>query len=141
MSGRTRRTVMAGFVVLVLLWPMIHLAIVSQARIDPWEFFGWAMYSQPAQRVRVRVAVEREGETRPLRAMGEMRRRVRDFARARTALGTFASPEKLVAKIFASDETIDAVVLALRDVRLDLESAYIVAEDERLRFGRTAADR
>jgi len=127
---------MAGIVALVLFWPLIHLGLVAQARVDPWEFFGWAMYSKPAARVQVRVEVERDGVVKPLRAMGEMRRRVRAFARERTALGSLASPAVLLRSIFESDETIEAVVITLRDIQLDLDSAYLVAEDERLRFAR-----
>jgi len=136
MSARVRRTMMAGCVLLVLFWPLVHLGLVAQAGVDPWEFFGWAMYSKPAARVQVRVEVEREGQTKPLRAMGEMRLRVQAFARARTALGSFASPAELLAAVFESDETIDAVVIVLRDVQLDLDSAYLVGEEEPQRFER-----
>ncbi len=136
MSARVRRTMMAGFVLLVLFWPLVHLRLVEQAGVDPWEFFGWAMYSKPAARVQVRVEVEREGQTKPLRAMGEMRLRVQAFARARTALGSFASPAELLEAVFESDETIDAVVIVLRDVQLDLDSAYLVGEEEPQRFER-----
>ncbi len=136
MSARVRRTMMAGFVLLVLFWPLVHLGLVAQAGVDAWEFFGWAMYSKPAARVQVRVEVEREGQTKPLRAMGEMRLRVQAFARARTALGSFASPAELLEAVFESDETIDAVVIVLRDVQLDLDSAYLVGEEEPQRFER-----
>ncbi len=136
MSARVRRTMMAGFVLLVLFWPLVHLGLVAQAGVDAWEFFGWAMYSKPAARVQVRVEVEREGQTKPLRAMGEMRLRVQAYARARTALGSFASPAELLEAVFESDETIDAVVIVLRDVQLDLDSAYLVGEEEPQRFER-----
>jgi hypothetical protein len=135
-SVQARRTAMAGIVALVLFWPLAHMGLVAQAHIDPWEFFGWAMYSKPATRVQVRVEVERGGEVKPLRAMGEMRRRVRDFARARTALGSFASPTDLLAAIFESDGTIETVGIVLRDIRLDLDSAILVGVEERLRFDR-----
>jgi len=136
MSARVRRTTMLAIVAVVLCWPLVHLGLVAQARIDPWEFFGWAMYSKPATRVQVRVEVERDGQTKPLRPMGAMRRQVEAFARTRTALGSFASPAPLLAAVFESDQTIDSVVIVLRDVQLDLDSAYLVGEEEPERFER-----
>lgn len=136
MTGTVRRTMMAGIVGLVLLWPVVHLGLVATADVDPWEFFGWAMYSKPAVRIQIRVDVERGGETRPLRAMGELRQRVVDFARRRASLGEFAPPTDLVATIFESDGTIDAVVIMLRHVRLGLDSARLLATDEHRRFER-----
>ncbi len=136
MSSEARRKAMVGIGVAVLVWPFVHLGMVAQARIDPWELFGWAMYSKPAARVQVAVDVEREGRLVPLRAMGLLRRRVGDYARARTSLGRFARPDDLLTAIFESDPSIEAVELVLREVSLDVGSAFLVAQDERLRFER-----
>jgi hypothetical protein len=135
-SGSVRRAAMVGVVTLVLLWPAAHLALVARDGIDPWELFGWAMYSQPAARVQVRVDVERAGALEPLRAMGTMRRQVEAFARSRTTLGRLASPDELLATVFASDASIDAIELVLRDVKLDHESALLIGNDDRMRFAR-----
>ena len=139
MSSEARQRAMVGILLAVLLWPVVHLGLVARARVDPWELFGWAMYSRPAARVQVAVDVERAGRLVPLRAMGEMRRRVGDYARARTALGRFARPDDLLTAIFESDPSIEAVEVVLRDVSLDLDSALLVAQDERLRFERPAS--
>ena len=71
MSSEARRKAMIGIGVAVLVWPLVHLRLVEQVRIDPWELFGWAMYSKPAARVQVAVDVEREGRLVPLRARAE----------------------------------------------------------------------
>ena len=139
MSGGIRRIAMLGVVIAVALWPAVHLALVARAGVDPWELFGWAMYSQPTARVQVRVDVERAGVVEPLRAMGAMRRQVEQFARSRTALGRLASPGALRTSVLASDASIDAVEMVLREVELDRESAMLVARDERLRFERSPA--
>ncbi len=88
------------------------------------------MYALPAARVQVRVEVERGGETKALRPMREMKRRVRDFARRRTALGSLASTEPLALAIFAEDETIDALRILTREILLDPVSTRLVARDE-----------
>jgi hypothetical protein len=131
---------MVGVVMLVALWPAVHLALVARAGVDPWELFGWAMYSQTPARVQVRVDVERAGVVEPLRAMGMLRRQVEGFARSRTTLGRLASPDELLATVFTSDASIEAVELVLRDVKLDHESAMLVANDERVRFERARSE-
>lgn len=141
MSPRVRRNSMLAVVLLVLVWPVVHLGLVALTRVDAWEFFGWAMYSKPATRVQIRVEVERGGQAKPLRAMGELRRRVEEYARARTALGDFSSPADLLAATFASDASIESVVIIERDVQLDLDSAILIAKDEWLRFERPLLER
>jgi hypothetical protein len=113
-----------------------HAGLVARYRLDPWEFFGWSMYALPAARVQIRVDVERGGETAPLRAMGDMRRRVQAFARRRTALGTLASTEVLAREILAGDSTIDVVIIMTREITLDPESTRLVAHDESHRHER-----
>jgi hypothetical protein len=127
--------------VFVLVWPIAHAGLVARYQLDPWEFFGWSMYALPAARVQVLVEVERGGETRPLRAMGEMRLRVQRFARRRTALGLLAPTEVLAREILVADSTIDAVVIVTREIVLDRASTLLVANDVRYRHTRGAIDK
>ena len=128
MSPRTRRASIQALVVATLAWPLVHGLLVARFELDPWELFGWAMYSEPAPRVQVRVEVERSGEWKPLRAMGGLRRAVREYARRRTTLGRIASPDALVAEAFASDPTIERLRIVERRIRLDPGTAHLVGE-------------
>jgi hypothetical protein len=127
---------MKTIVACVLLWPLVHATLVARFRIDPWELFGWSMYALPAARVQVGVEVERDGESMPLFATLEQRRRIRDFARRRTALGELASSASLAREILAEDDSLQAVVVRMREIRLDLYSARIVAHEEQERYAR-----
>ncbi len=127
---------MLGLTLAVVLWPSVHLVLVARAGIDAWELFGWAMYSRPEARVQVRVDVERGGTLAPLRAMGPLRREIERHARRRSVLGRLASPDPLLAAVFASDASIEAVEIVWRAVELDRETARLVAHDERERFPR-----
>lgn len=130
MSGAVRRKIMVGIVGFVLVWPLAHAWLVTRFHVDPWELFGWSMYAAPAARVQIRVDVERDGETTPLRAMGEARRRVRDYARRRNALGALAPTLPLARSILEQDPTIDALTITTREIVLDPETAHLVARDE-----------
>jgi hypothetical protein len=127
---------MLAIVAFVLVWPLVHIGLVARYRLDPWEFFAWSMYAVPAARVQVRVEVERGGEVFPLRAMGDMRRQVRNFARRRTALGSLAPTGSLAREIFAGDSTVDAVIIETREIVLDRESTLLVTRDVRHRHER-----
>jgi hypothetical protein len=120
----------------VLLWPLVHATLVARFHIDPWELFGWSMYALPAARVQVAVEVERDGESTALFATLEQRRRIRDFARRRTALGELASSAPLAREILAEDASLEAVLVRMREIRLDLESARLVAHEEQERHTR-----
>jgi len=136
MNGSTRRRLMLAMVAFILVWPIAHAGLVARYQLDPWEFMGWSMYALPAARVQILVEVEREGESKPLRAMGEMRRRVQQFARRRTALGLLVSTESLAREVFAADSTIDAVIVVTREITLDRESTRLVGRDVRYRHVR-----
>lgn len=130
---------MASIVAFVLVWPIAQAALVARFGVDPWEFFGWSMYALPAARVQVRVDVERAGQIQPLRAMGEARRRIRTYARRRSALGALAQWDALAREIMAADPAIDAVVIVTRRIALDRATSRLVAHDERHRYERAAA--
>jgi hypothetical protein len=127
---------MIAIVCFVLVWPLTHATLVSRYGIDPWELFGWSMYSLPAARVQIRVDVERGGEVDPLRAMGERRKAVAAFARRRSALGSLASAEPLARSVMVADPTIDAVIVGTREIVLDRVSTRLVTRDRRERFER-----
>jgi hypothetical protein len=127
---------MAAIVGFVLVWPLAHAGLVRAYRIDPWELFGWSMYALPAARVQIRVELERGDERKPLRAMGETRRRLLELARRRTALGSLASMEPFARALLEQDPTVDAVIVVTREITLDHESARLSARDREHRFER-----
>ena len=136
MSTLAKQRIITLVLGLLILSPGVHHLLAQQVDFDPWEFFGWSMYALPAARVQVRVDVERDCQTLPLRAMGDMRRRVKSFARRRTALGALVSTEPLAREVLAADSTIDAVIIVTREIVLDRESSLLVARDVRHRHER-----
>ena len=130
MSGSLRRRSMAAIVLFTLVWPVAHAGLVARYRVDAWELFGWSMYALPAARVQVRVEVERGGETEPLPIRGETRKKLRAFARRRTALGAFAPTATLASTLFEADPSIEALTVVTREIRLDPETTRLVAHDE-----------
>ncbi len=136
MSGATRQRLMRWIVAGVLLWPIPHRVLVETWEVDPWELFGWAMYSEPAARVQVRVDRLRGDRREPLRAMGELRDAIRGFAQRRTILGKLASPDALAGRVLAADPEADGLVVVMRRIRLDPRSRMLVTEEVSVAYAR-----
>ena len=47
MSTRVKTLIAVGLLCMVGGWPPIHRALVWRFELNPWEFFGWAMYAAP----------------------------------------------------------------------------------------------
>lgn len=46
-SPALSNTVSLVVIVVVILWPALHMFAVRHLAINPWEFGGWGMYSVP----------------------------------------------------------------------------------------------
>ena len=43
--GRARVRVVAALLLAFAIWPLCHYFVVDAYRLNPWKFFGWAMYT------------------------------------------------------------------------------------------------
>ncbi len=50
MPARTKTTVVGTALVLLTLWPLVHIGLVKRYGISPWKLAGWGMYSAPRSR-------------------------------------------------------------------------------------------
>ncbi len=99
-----QRLVVAALGVLAA-WPLAHRALVARYGLDPWRFFGWAMYCTPKLPVLVEIRERRDGAVQEvaLRDLPRDARRAANKLKKRRALwGTLASPDRLGAALAAS---------------------------------------
>lgn len=47
MRARVRRWFVNGLLVVLTLWPIVHIALVFAYDMSPWKLAGWGMYSAP----------------------------------------------------------------------------------------------
>ncbi|MFT5050562.1 MAG: hypothetical protein ACI8QZ_001964 [Chlamydiales bacterium] len=52
MSLDVKRRIVAGVLVLSAIWPTAHYFVIRRLGLNPWNWFGWAMYTQPSKRIR-----------------------------------------------------------------------------------------
>lgn len=130
MSARVRRRWLAGIAAVALVWPGLHAALTRTAGSDPWELFGFAMYTVPHPRVQVELKVTVDGRLRPLRAAGTLRKEIDDYARRKATLGRMVSDEDFARRLLARNPGWQALTVVLHRWRLDRDSARWVVEPE-----------
>jgi len=55
MEYRTKQRVVKVGLVILAIWPLIHIGVVHSTGLSPWRGFGWAMYTVPVLKVDVGV--------------------------------------------------------------------------------------
>jgi len=125
---------MRWIVVLVLLWPIPHRVLVETRELDPWELFGWAMYSVPHPRIEVGVRPIVGGVEREALLAGRNRELLRDWVRRRTTLGSWVREERLARDLLALNPSWEGVSVELVHWRLDPATARLDTRSETLRF-------
>ncbi|MDX2168110.1 MAG: hypothetical protein SF182_13635 [Deltaproteobacteria bacterium] len=133
-----QRLVVAVLAVLAV-WPIAHRALVVHARIDPWRFFGWAMYCTPKLPVTVEARAS-YGRARVPLVTGSLppplQRAIYRFSHRRAQWGTFERPDRLAARLLADQRDADAIEILVRHWYLDAPTATIKEARYTYRYGR-----
>jgi len=151
--GPGRKRLVAAMLVAFSVWPALHYAMVQRYRMNPWKFFGFAMYTTHVLEPTVEVYALDGGKRialpipdRELPQAEAERRRLR--ARSKQ-FGLWASPDRLarlVAEGLAPSEGVEVVVVrpyidpksgrvtAARESYLRLADGRVI--EELGRFGR-----
>lgn len=133
-----QRLVVAALAVLAA-WPPAHRALVWRYDLDPWRFFGWAMYCTPKLPAEVALFAIENGQRVPveLRSLSrEQRRAIYSLRRRRSVWGTLASPARAGAALRAARPQADAVEVVVSKWYLDPTTASIATRAETHRFER-----
>jgi hypothetical protein len=132
------RLVLAGLIVL-LSWPFAHYRLVQEYELDPWRFFGFAMYCRPTLPVEVTLEVQAgadrlrlEEEDLPL----DGRRVTAGFRRARTLLGRLHPPGSVAAWAFRTYPTAREVAVEVRRAVIDPATGRVAVEARPYRYRR-----
>jgi hypothetical protein len=136
-----QRLVVAVLAVLAA-WPLAHRALVQRYDLDPWRFFGWAMYCTPKLPADVYLFAIENGARIPV-SFDELtpaqRRSVYALRARRVLWGTFASPSRAGAAVLAARPKADVAEVVVSKWYLDPTTATIATHDERYRFTRPGA--
>ena len=137
LAGKQRLVV--AVLALLAAWPLAHRALVGRYGVDPWRFFGWAMYCTPKLPVRVSV-YERRADERLRVALGDLdpalRKSARRLVNRRLRWGTLASVDGFGRQVLAARPDAEAIEIDLAHWYLDTYSAHIAARRDTFTYRR-----
>jgi hypothetical protein len=135
---RTKRKVAVAALAALFVWPLVHRVLVATLGIDPWRFFGFAMYCVPKPRVAVGLYTVEDGRRKNLVLAEDSRARgvIEAFIVSREAWGRRYRPDVLAPPLVRALKVDDLEIL-VREHRLDPSSARIVREEFAYHYDRS----
>lgn len=136
MSTSARQRFAAAVLALLVAWPPMHHVLVRRFEMDPWAFFGFAMYAVPNLGLNVRGAVAPEPGGLPdwNSLPPDVRKDVHAFALRRERFGQLLRPDSLAQEIFARHPDLPGVAIRVRRFVLERETARIGYRDRDYRY-------
>ena len=113
----------------LLAWPPLHFGLVERYELNPWKFFGFAMYCLPTLPVQLDIEMVEQGRVvrLPVRELpAPLRALCRRFQIDRSVLGTFREARPIALWILRSRPKVEAVRIDVRHARLDPATGRIV---------------
>ena len=141
MSALSRRRIVAGLIVLYLVWPLIQQQLVRVYRVDPWKFAGWAMYTAPNARVRIHLfGVDTTEQVVHLswRMSSGLRSAVSEYAHSRRTLGLFVQPEPIANQLLIDRPDFREWTIVVEQVGLTPRNHFGVIHRSRYRYANVA---
>jgi hypothetical protein len=128
-SFAARRRIVIALVVGMALWPALHFPLMRALDLNPWNWFGWAMYTQPAERIQVSYH-SLDGAALGHRSLGPhgleaLKRAYGPWSRRYLQIHGFAPPDELARVLLRHLEGWDGVVVRVERIGLERESARI----------------
>lgn len=147
MTSRLRIRLATGLVVFVLLWPPVQHVAARTFELDPWAFFGFAMYAVPNLRVNVRAArlasLDPHAEPDWNAISPVSYAALRSFAERRARWGRLLAPDNVARELFAAQPDLPGLLIRVRRWVIAPESSRLEPRDTDYRFappGRALSD-
>lgn len=124
------RTALLALAALVI-WPVLHFTMVQKYELNPWKFFGFAMYCSPTLPVRANIEVIEDGKSMsidPNQLSRAGRGAMRRFVVSRGVLGTFEDPDPVAAWVFHLRPQAEEVRIEVLHAHIDRGTGRIVED-------------
>ena len=98
MSTETKKRILYPLLVVLTLWPLVHIGLVFAYDTSSWKLAGWGMYATPQILPDARIRCWAPGDPEPfeLRKLPpELQPELQRFLRRRLGLGRLATPARL----------------------------------------------
>ena len=132
MSYRAKERLVRSILVALAVWPAAQYTATVYFDVNPWKFFGWAMYTTPAPQLRMGMG-ELAGGRVDWQKQRPMPREIVEegfrFLDLRTAYGDLHAPDDLARMALAAFPETEGVAVRVTRLVLERESARTVPCD------------
>lgn len=131
MSLAIKRRVALAILAFSTIWPAAHYFVVERFNLNPWNWFGWAMYTQPSERI---LAYPFSPDGKPISSQlssltkyqqDSIMAAYRPWSLNHLELGDFDDPDEFAYAILDAFKTWDSVRIEVVRYGLERESASI----------------
>ncbi|HJS73094.1 MAG TPA: hypothetical protein VJ921_02320 [Vicinamibacteria bacterium] len=139
LSTAAKARIALGGLAALLLWPPVHWRLVETHALDPWKFFGFAMYCRPSIPPSLDAWILVHGRRVEYPAQewpADARLLLRRFLRDRQILGTWRSPNAVAHAILRARPDAEQVLLVVRHPRLESGTGLVGEREFRYGFAR-----
>jgi hypothetical protein len=135
MSLETKKRVVIAVLAASFVWPLVHYGLVRRLDLNPWNWWGWAMYTRPAPRVRASAVSLDDGRDLNLAGLPpERARAVRAaydaFSTARMELGELVSPAAFARALLSAYPDVGGVRIVVQKVEMDPATGMVEGHSE-----------
>lgn len=127
--GIHRKKLAVGALLLALFtWPLVHAGLVYFFDMNPWKFFGWAMYCVPPPGVRIELYEVRGDQLRPLPAAARTHDELeaqREYLKLRVDTGSIHPPDLIARHTFAAYPPVERLRIVVVHEIFDLDVGRI----------------
>jgi hypothetical protein len=138
LSIQRKKKLLVLLLAIVTLWPLVHRRLVAEYGLNPWKFFGFAMYCVPSLTPQVRLHVDYGERVEKLdvgaRHFAKLRFELASFVQDRSMWGRLARPDEVGEAVLEVLTSIEGVEVEVIDAFFDLETAKIAVERTRYAY-------
>lgn len=138
MSYARKQRAVIGMLLVVAFWPLVHRALVARYDLNPWKFFGFAMYCVPTLEPQIRLHVDYGGRIEALdpspRHFARVRFEIEAFKHDRGIWGDLATPDRIAQALFDVLTRVEGLEVEVIDPYFDLETSRIAVRRPRYRY-------
>ena len=132
-AGRAKRTIVNALLVVMTIWPLVHIGLVFAYDLSPWKLAGWGMYSAPrmdSYGMEVYGGAAGAASLEQITAPSEsLRLTANAFLESFRWLRGLASPEPLVRAVWAEQPSWQRVRIVVHQTEVDRATGMIVPKE------------
>ena len=139
MSIAAKKKIVYACLVLLTLWPAVHISLAKRYEMSPWKLAGWGMYAAPQLDPIVHLECltpDEVGRYELGTVLPEWEREFEDFVRRRRGLGHLARPDALGLKLLQLYPAILGVEITVERPWLNRRTGMIESRSTTYRYGR-----